>query len=74
MFKPFSHPLSQMIKLVFLHSGAAGLSPDGAGNEGRARHKFGLRPGGIITAFLLKSIKVFPKKASYSELHLQHNI
>lgn len=70
MFKPFSHPLSQMIKLAFLHSGAGGLSPDGAGNEGRTRHELGLCPGGIITAFLLKSIKVFPKKASYSELHL----
>lgn len=56
------------LKLVLLLSGAVVLTPDGAGNEGRTRHAPGLCPGGIITAFLLKSISVFPKKASCSEL------
>lgn len=56
------------VNLVLLPSGAVVLSPDCAGNEGRTRHAPGLCPGGIITAFLLKSISVFPKKASCSEL------
>ena len=49
---------------MFLLSGAEVLTPDGAGNEGRTRHAPGLCPGGVITAFLPKSISVFPKKAS----------
>ena len=55
------------VKLVFLLSGAVVLTPDGAGNEGRTRHAPDLCPGDIITAFLPKSISVFPKKASCND-------
>ena len=53
---------------MFLLSGAVVLTPGGAGNDGRTRHAADLCPGDIITAFLPKSISVFPKKASCSEL------
>ena len=53
---------------MFLLSGAVALTSVGAGNEGRTGHAPDLCPGDVITAFLPKSISVFPKKASCSEL------
>lgn len=53
---------------MFLLSGVVLLV--GAGKVGLMGHEPGLCPGGIITAFLLKSISVFPKNASCRELQM----